>query len=243
VLIINADDWGRSAAETDAALACFTRNRITSVTAMVFMADSERAAGIALQHGIPVGLHLNFTEPFTGPGADGDLLSEHRRLAKSLTRTRHSILALNPFLRRSFCSVFQRQLDEFTRLYKRPPTHFDGHQHFHLCSNMLLAAPIPRGQKIRRTFTFTVTEKGLVNWLYRRALDRWVVKRYRTTDCFFALSQRLNKARLSAVMRLALEANVELMTHPVVAAEQDLLMGPEFGMELAAVAQKSYADL
>ena len=243
MLIVNADDWGRTAAETDAALACFSRGRITSVTAMVFMADSERAAGIALQHGIPVGLHLNFTEPFTGPRTDGDLLSEHQRVAKSLTRTRHSILGLNPFLRRSFCFVFQRQLDEFTRLYKKPPTHFDGHQHFHLCSNMLLAAPIPRGQKIRRTFTFTVGEKGLANWLYRRALDRWVVKRYRTTDYFFALSQRLNEARLAAVMKLARGANVELMTHPIVAKERDLLLGPEFELELAGVTRKSYADL
>jgi chitin disaccharide deacetylase len=207
------------------------------------MADSERAAGIALQHGIPVGLHLNLTEPFTAPGTDGGLLAEQRRLATPLTRTRRSILALNPLLRRSFCSVFQRQLDEFIRLYKKPPTHFDGHQHFHLCSNMLLAAPIPRGQKIRRTFSFTVGEKGLLNWLYRRALDRWVVKRYRTTDYFFALSQRLNEKRLAAVMKLAREANVELMTHPIVAAERDLLLGPKFEAELAGVARKSYADL
>jgi predicted glycoside hydrolase/deacetylase ChbG (UPF0249 family) len=243
VLIVNADDWGRTVAETDAALACFSQGRITSVTAMVFMADSERAAGIALQHGIPVGLHLNFTEPFTAPGTDGRFLTEHHRLAKRLTRTRHSILALNPFLRRGFCSVFQRQLDEFTRLYKKPPTHFDGHQHFHLCSNMLLAEPIPRGQRIRRTFSFTVGEKGLVNWLYRRALDHWVVKRYRTTDYFFALSQRLNETRLAAVMKLAREANVELMTHPIIAKERDLLLGPAFEMLLAGVTRKSYADL
>ena len=243
MLIVNADDWGRSAAETDAALACFSHGRITSVTAMVFMADSERAAGIALQQGIPVGLHLNFTEPFTAPGTDGGLLTELRRLAKGLTRTRHSILAFNPLLRRSFCAVFQRQLDEFMRLYKKPPTHFDGHQHFHLCSNMLFAAPIPRGQRIRRTFSFTVGEKGLANWLYRRALDRWVVKRYRTTDYFFSLSQRLNETRLAAVMQLARQANVELMTHPIVAAERNLLLGPEFELQLAAVVRKSYADL
>lgn len=243
MLIVNADDWGRTPEETDAALDCFSHGRITSVTAMVFMADSERAAGIALQHGVPVGLHLNFTDAFTAPGIDAGFLAEHRRLAKALTRTRHSILALNPFLRRSFCSVFRRQLDEFVRLYKRPPTHFDGHQHFHLCSNMLLAAPIPRGQKIRRTFSFTVREKGLPNWLYRRALDRWVVARYQTTDYFFALSQRLNEKRLATVMKLARQANVELMTHPIVAEERDLLLSPEFEGELAGVARKSYADL
>ena len=243
MLIVNADDWGRTAAETDAALHCFSKGRITSATAMVFMADSERAARIALERDIPVGLHLNFTEAPTDPRADTRFLLEHRRLVKSLTRTRYSVVALNPFLRHSFCSVFQFQLDEFVRLYKKPPTHFDGHKHFHLCSNMLLAAPIPTGQKVRRTFSFTVSEKGLANWLYRRALDRWVTKRYRTTDYFFALSQRLTDARLAAVAQLARQANVELMTHPIVSEERDLLLSPEFEVQLAGISTKSFADL
>jgi predicted glycoside hydrolase/deacetylase ChbG (UPF0249 family) len=139
--------------------------------------------------------------------------------------------------------VFHCQLDEFIRLYKKPPTHFDGHQHFHLCSSMVLAAPIPRGQRIRRTFSFTVGEKGLMNWLYRRALDQWVVRRYRTTDYFFALSQRLTDPRLAAVARLARHANVELMTHPIVSEERNLLLSPEFEMKLAGISRKSYADL
>jgi predicted glycoside hydrolase/deacetylase ChbG (UPF0249 family) len=164
-------------------------------------------------------------------------------LAKVLTKSRYSILTLNPFLRRSSCSVFQSQLDEFIRLYKKPPTHFDGHQHFHLCSNMLLAAPIPRGQRVRRTFSFTVGEKGFVNWLYRWYLDRWVLRRYRTTDYFFALSQRLTDSRLAAVAHLARQANVELMTHPIVSEERDLLLSSEYEAKLAGIVRKSYADL
>src|SRR5438132_392926 len=35
MLIINADDWGRSVVETDAALKCYRERRITSVSAMV----------------------------------------------------------------------------------------------------------------------------------------------------------------------------------------------------------------
>ncbi len=35
MLIINADDFGRSAAETDAALRCYRTARLTSVSAMV----------------------------------------------------------------------------------------------------------------------------------------------------------------------------------------------------------------
>ena len=65
MLIINADDWGRSVAETDAALRCYKGGRITSVSAMVFMEDSERAAELAKENELDVGLHLNFTDEFT----------------------------------------------------------------------------------------------------------------------------------------------------------------------------------
>jgi predicted glycoside hydrolase/deacetylase ChbG (UPF0249 family) len=47
MLIVNADDWGRSVAETDSALRCYQAGRITSVSAMVFMLrfDAGREAG------------------------------------------------------------------------------------------------------------------------------------------------------------------------------------------------------
>ena len=60
MLIINADDWGRSQAETDAALRCYQGGRITSVSAMVFMADSERAAELAKEKRIGRGLASEF---------------------------------------------------------------------------------------------------------------------------------------------------------------------------------------
>ena len=66
MLIINADVWGRSAVETDAALRCYEAGRITSVSAMVFMANSERAAELAKENQVNTGLHLNYSETFTG---------------------------------------------------------------------------------------------------------------------------------------------------------------------------------
>ena len=56
---------GRSAAETNAALRCYKAGRVTSVSAMVFMRDSERASELARSDQLDVGLHLNFAEPFT----------------------------------------------------------------------------------------------------------------------------------------------------------------------------------
>jgi predicted glycoside hydrolase/deacetylase ChbG (UPF0249 family) len=52
-------------AETDAAFKCYRGGRITSVSAMVFMQDSERAAKLANNSDLDVGLHLNFSEEFT----------------------------------------------------------------------------------------------------------------------------------------------------------------------------------
>src|SRR5207237_1102009 len=67
VLIVNADDWGRSVAETDSALRCYQAGRITSVSAMVFMGDSMRAAKLAKDHQLDdVELHLNFSEEHAG---------------------------------------------------------------------------------------------------------------------------------------------------------------------------------
>jgi predicted glycoside hydrolase/deacetylase ChbG (UPF0249 family) len=243
MLIVNADDWGRTRAETDAALTCFLAGRVTSVTAMMFMADSERAADIALKHDIPVGLHLNLTEALTAGSIDAEVVSDQRKLATRLSGTRYSIVVPMPSLRHGLARAFNRQLEEFIRLYGRTPTHFDGHRHFHLCSSMLFAAPIPKGARVRRTFSFTPHEHGLANWLYRRAIDRWVTRRYRTTDYFFALSQRMAASRLAEVTRLALGARVELMTHPVVANERSTLLHRDFERALAGVALRSYADL
>jgi predicted glycoside hydrolase/deacetylase ChbG (UPF0249 family) len=243
MIIVNADDWGRSIADTKAALACYERGSITSVSAMVFMADSERAAGIALERNIPTGLHTNFNEMFSGPVVESRLRSDHQRVGRFLSRSRFSQLFYNPFLRKAFQRVFLAQYDEFLRLYGKPPTHFDGHRHMHLCVNMLVAAPIPRGQKVRRSFSFERGEKSFGNRMYRALIDRWLLSRYRATDYFFSLFEQLTEKRFARVCSLALKANVEVMTHPVVQAEQDFLKSERYTDALRGVPRGSYADL
>lgn len=154
MLIINADDWGRSAAETDAALSCYKVQRITSASAMVFMADSERAAELAGEAKLDVGLHLNFTEPFTGHGYSQKLQHHHSRIIRFLKANKFSQLLYNPFLRESFAYAYETQAEEFYRLYGKCPSHVDGHHHMHLCANMLLSRAIPAGTKLRRNFFF-----------------------------------------------------------------------------------------
>ena len=167
MLIINADDFGRSVAETDAALQCYTAGRITSVSAMVFMADSERAAELAKEKELDVGLHLNFTERFTGKNKCAKLTDYQNRLAIYLGRNKYSQLFYNPLLRREFSYSCKAQVEEFTRLFGKPPSRIDGHHHMHLCANLLLSNLIPTGMKVRRNFSFWPGEKSSLNRAYR----------------------------------------------------------------------------
>src|SRR5438046_2805006 len=138
MIIINADDWGRSAEETDAALACYRAGRISSVSAMVFMKDSERAAALAAKHDLDVGLHLNLNLHLTGKVPCPTLAKYHNRIVKFMGVGKYTQLLYHPFLRKEFRFVYQAQMDEFVRLYRTMPTHIDGHQHRHLCTNMVL---------------------------------------------------------------------------------------------------------
>lgn len=210
---------------------------------MVFMEDSGRAAELANEAGIDVGLHLNLTEPFSGEVRVRLLREYQDRISGFLTLNRYAFLLYNPALEKEFRHVFQSQLDEFVRLYGRPPSHIDGHHHQHLCINMLLGRVIPEGVKIRRNFHFWPGEKGLLNRAYRRSVDLMLGRRYRLTDFFFALSQCLHGDRMARVAGLARTATVELMTHPASATEHAYLMSDDYHARLGGLEKGTYATL
>lgn len=226
-LIINADDWGRDYETTQRILECAQRGSISSVSAMVFMADSERAADLAREHGVEAGLHLNFTTPFTVPKCSPDLVERQNRLAKCLLRHRLSQAVFYPWLMRTFEYVVAAQLDEFCRLYGGPPERLDGHHHMHLCSNVLLARLLPPGTFVRRNFSFQPGEKGLANRVYRRIVDRMLARRHRLTDFFFSLPPLGPPERLEQIFALAAGSTVEVETHPVYPEEYNFLTSGE----------------
>src|SRR5436305_1691888 len=92
MLIINADDWGRCTAETDAAMACFQVGGLQSVSAMVFMEDSERAASLAKEVGIDVGLHLNLNQSFTRKPKSEALTKAHERIVRFMAKSKYAQL-------------------------------------------------------------------------------------------------------------------------------------------------------
>jgi chitin disaccharide deacetylase len=243
MLIINADDWGRSVAETDAALTCYRNRRITSVSAMVFMEDSERAAELAEGDQMDVGLHLNFTEPFTAAACPEKVRQSQHRIVRFLKRSKHAQLIYNPWRRKDFAVCLVAQMDEFERLYGKTPTHVDGHHHMHLCANVVLSRTIPDGVRMRRNFSFWPGEKSLLNRMYRALQDRWISRRYRLADYFFDLTQSISEKKLERIERLARSSTVELMTHPVDRREAEYLIGQEFEGMLARLEIGGYAPV
>jgi chitin disaccharide deacetylase len=223
VLTINADDWGGWKTATDAAKECCSLGRINSVSAMVFMEDSLRAAELSRGMGVSVGLHVNFTGTFDGPNCPAELLRHQNRVRRFLKSSKYAVLIFNPFRCRSFRLLFSAQYEEFLRLYGKPPTHFDGHQHMHLCSNMLLQRLMPPGYRVRRSFSFSAGDKSLANRKYRQWVDSRLAQDYRLTDYFFALSQNLQSQKFQKIKELSERADVEVMTHPEKKEEYEFL--------------------
>jgi len=224
---MNADDWGREPLTTNSILDCALRGAVSSVSAMVFMADSERAATMARERGIEAGLHLNLTTSFSAPGCPARLVERQQELARYLLRHRLAQVVFHPGLVRSFEYVVAAQLDEFRRLYGADPDRLDGHHHMHLCANMLLGGLLPPGTLVRRNFSFQAGEKSLWNRLYRRFVDDMLARRHRLVDFFFSLAPLEPPGRLQRIFSLAREFVVEVETHPVQPEEYRLLTGGE----------------
>jgi predicted glycoside hydrolase/deacetylase ChbG (UPF0249 family) len=243
MIIINADDWGRSQIETDTALSCYRKGSVTSVSAMVFMEDSQRAADLAKEAGIDVGLHLNLSQRFTHGPLTGLLQNYHNQIVGFITLNKYSFLLYNPTLRMQFQYIYQAQVEEFVRLYEKQPSHIDGHQHKHLCTNILLDRIIPSGEKVRRNFSFWPGDKVFLNRMYRRLVDQWLTSRYRLVDYFFALSHCLNTNNTMRVAELSKSANVEIMTHPYNANEYAYLMSNDCLTILYNLEKGTYSSL
>lgn len=224
-LIINADDWGINYETTERIRECAAQGTISSVSAMMFMSDSERAADVARDMGLDTGLHLNFTTPFTPRRAPLKLRECQQRISQYL-RHRGAQVIFHPGLAGSFEYVVAAQRDEFARLYGEAPRRIDGHHHMHLCSNVLVGQLMPPNTIVRRNFSFNRGEKSWFNRVYRRSVDRILARRHRLTDFFFSIVP-LEAHRLQRILALARQCAVEVETHPVNPQEYQFLTSVE----------------
>lgn len=227
-LIVNADDWGQDTLTTDRILQSCLQGAVTSVSAMVFMADSERAAELAGARKIETGLHLNFTTRFSADSVSSRLLDHQQRLAAFLLRHRLAQAVFHPGLANSFRYVAAAQLEEFRRIYGADPDRIDGHHHMHLCVNVLAQRLLPAGTMVRRSFSFAGGEKSAWNRMYRGLVDKRLARRHRLTDYFFSLPPMEPASRLERIYSLARQFVVELETHPARTEELSYLSGRIF---------------
>ena len=242
LLIVNADDWGRDRHTTDQIGRCVECGAVTSVSAMMFMADSPRAAAIALEQRIDAGLHLNLTTPFSASQCPPAVATRQAEIARYLRGYRFARVIFHPGLSRSFEYVVSAQLDEFHRLYGRMPDRIDGHHHMHLCANVMFGGLLPAGTLVRRNFSFQPGEKSVWNRVYRAFTDGLLERRHRLADYLFSL-QPLQPTRLQRIFALARRSVVELETHPVDREEYRFLHDGELsrGAESARQGDRHHA--
>jgi chitin disaccharide deacetylase len=228
-VIMNADDWGRDVLTTNRTLDCVLGGSVSSVSAMVFMADSERAAGLARLHGVDAGLHLNFTLPFSAASCPPRLLAHQLKLAHSLKSYWRAATIYHPGLAASFEYVVNAQIEEYRRLFGAPPSRIDGHHHMHLSRNVAVQRLLPEGVIVRRNLSFTSGEKGYLNRLFRLRQDRKLARRHRMADFFFDLLPIEPGTRLEKIFSLANRYDIEIETHPARDEEYEFLMNGGLG--------------
>ena len=114
-LIVNADDFGLSDSVNRGILEAVEQGIVTSASLMVRQPAAAAAASSARNHPkLSVGLHLDLGE-WVCRGGDWVQLYE-------VVPSQNSAAVREEV---------QRQLGEFERLIKRPPSHLDSHQHVH----------------------------------------------------------------------------------------------------------------
>ena len=228
MLIITADDYGKSRHATDSILKCFSNKRITSASAMVFMEDSERAASLSQNSDIEVGLHLNFSEPFNACDVPLNIRKHQNKIVLYLKKNKFAEVIYNPFLTDSFKFLFRAQQEEFVHLYGKLPDFINGHHHMHLCANMLASNIIPKGTRLRETFTFNPGEKFFFNLLYRHILDIWISRRFISPDSFYSIVPVQNHKRLQKIINRAVKKNIEIAVHPENTEESEFLLSDQY---------------
>jgi len=246
LLIVNADDWGYDRPTTEAIASVFEAGGLTSTTAMMFMADSTRAAEHATERpGLGIGLHLNLWEEYTDPSTPADVRGRQRRLIDYFKRARLRRWIYDPRIRREVNRIVRDQLDRFAELYGRAPTHVDGHHHSHLAANVLLSPSLPRGTKLRNAQSNTERRSPLTNTL--RALRGLAIdRRFRSTKYFLSVLTvwpGLEGDPLRAQLDLSRRASVEVMVHPGFPEEIGPLRSPRWTEAIAEYPLGSFADL
>lgn len=128
LLIVNADDFGRTPGVNRGVLEAHTRGIVTSATLMVNYPAAAEAATLTKDHAaLGVGLHVQFT----GSAAPTSPPEQVRSLVDTSGRFHARPDALADADPREVLAETRAQLRRFRELMGRQPTHFDSHHHAH----------------------------------------------------------------------------------------------------------------
>lgn len=246
LLIVNADDWGAEEANTDAIRDAFAAGAITSASAMVYMEDSDRAAAIARRERLGLGLHLNLTQPFSDSAAPLAVRGRQQALLEHFRDPRRRQRSFDLSRRAAVHAAVADQFARFHELYGRAPDHLDGHEHVHLCLDVLLA--LPRGLKVRPAISGLGGPLEMARFAGAASAARGAVIRARLRAPRHAFDfWRLSQEPVSDIMELALDFSdrtaIEVMCHPDRPEELRVLTSERWRRALAGRPLGTYADL
>jgi predicted glycoside hydrolase/deacetylase ChbG (UPF0249 family) len=247
VLIVNADDWGLRSEVTDAILGCWRAGAISAASAMTHMADSRRAAALAAENRLPLGLHLNLTTPFTRADVVGDRRLRQGRACAYFEGSRRRRFGFDPRARALLDQCVEDQLQAFLEEYGRPAAHADGHQHIQVCPTVLATRSLGRLESLRAAHSFPSGRSSYPKRMQRAAVN-WLVRRRFRAIRFLSLRDlhpRLGGDGLEQELRMVTEQkrHLELMVHPAWADEREILLSDEWRQALVGVELGSHADL
>lgn len=248
LLIVNADDWGGFREGTDAIETCFAEGAVSSSTAMVHMTDSRRAAGIALDRGRPIGLHLNLTQPFDAPDVSAAVRKRQHDLCRHFARLspRRWIPSPSPRVHALIADAIRDQLEQFMELYEGKPTHIDSHHHVHVCPDVFLSGALESGLRVRQTISPLPSARRGPSTLARSAKHMLLARRFTTTSHFWAareLSPADGAIPIAIAAVLARAQPVEIMVHPSFEDELRVLRSAAWLQVLSDVPLGPYSAL
>ncbi|MCI1785959.1 MAG: ChbG/HpnK family deacetylase [Bacteroidales bacterium] len=212
MLIINADDFGRTHTINDAIIYCFTNNIINQTTVMVTESSFDEAIQLAKQHNIinKIGLHLNLDEgyPLTKDIKNINLFCDKNGLFNGAFRNniKTRIYFSDPLVRKYCCAEIEAQVKKYVSIGSSL-MHVDSHHHVHTNLSILkLLLPIAKdyGFKSMRICS-NLNDKNISKMIYKSFINHIIRKYFVTTQYF---------GSYRTYLQCGLNDNVEIMVHP-----------------------------